>query len=290
MDNKNNMNKPEGSEEKRTEEIPETAPERKTEPIKADLKTQKTMKKIKIAYGVAVVLAIAAAFTAKTATEKALGSFSLSDTQYVITQSPETTSKDSLFLTEEIKKDTEAPEDFEVRQNVTDVPDTRDNVTEEVADTTEKEETEATTQKSKNAVPYEDYYVLPMGMDILKDYSSDTPSYNATMGDWRTHNGVDFKGVEGDQVKAIAYGTVISVYEDTLYGTVIEIDHGNSVTAKYCGFNPDTVEVKKGATVDAGDLLGYLGTVPCEKTDLSHLHFEIIYNGKNVDPLELMNK
>ena len=54
--------------------------------------------------------------------------------------------------------------------------------------------------------------------------------------------------------------------------------------------NKDTIEVKKGSTVESGSLLGYLGTIPCEKSDLSHLHFEIIYNGENVEPLELMGK
>ncbi len=284
MDDKNGMNKSDSSEEKKPLEIPENTPGGAPEPIKASAaaeRQKKVMKKIKTAYALAIILAVAAAFTAKIATEKAVGSLAPSDTDFIITVTPDTTSKDSVYLTEE-------PE-FEVRQNITNVPDTRTEETEKEETTTEKEAI-STTEIGKYAVPYEDYFVLPLGTDILKDYSPDTPSYNATMGDWRTHNGVDFKGVEGDQVKAVAYGKVSLIYEDTLYGTVIEIDHGNGVTAKYCGFNGDTVEVKQGSTVEAGDLLGYLGVVPSEKTDLSHLHFEIIYNGKNVDPLELMNK
>lgn len=282
MEDKNDLNKSDGAEEKKPLEIPENTPGSSPEPIKASVaaeRQKKVMKKIKTAYAIAIILAVAAAFTAKIATEKAMGSLIESETDFVITVPPDTTSKDSEFLTEE-------PE-FEVRQNITNIPDTR---TEEKEETTTEKEAVSTTEKVKYAVPYEDYFVLPLGTDILKDYSPDTPSYNATMGDWRTHNGVDFKGVEGDQVKAVAYGNVTLIYEDTLYGTVIEIDHGNGVTAKYCGFNGDTVEVKQGSTVEAGDLLGYLGVVPSEKTDLSHLHFEIIYKGKNVDPLELMNK
>jgi murein DD-endopeptidase MepM/ murein hydrolase activator NlpD len=48
--------------------------------------------------------------------------------------------------------------------------------------------------------------------------------------------------------------------------------------------------VTSGSTVEAGSLIGFLGTVPFEKTDISHLHFEIIYNGKNTDPLEIMGR
>ena len=54
--------------------------------------------------------------------------------------------------------------------------------------------------------------------------------------------------------------------------------------------NNSALEVKEGDKVESGSLLGYLGTVPCEKTELSHLHFEIYYKGENVDPLALMNK
>ena len=131
---------------------------------------------------------------------------------------------------------------------------------------------------------------LPLGTDILKEYLPSTPSYNPSTDDWRTHPAVDFKGAEGSQIKAISNGTVKDIYDDALLGTVLVIDHGNQVEAKYCGLNKDTIEIEKGATVNEGQCIGYLGTVPLEKSELSHLHFEIQYKGKNVDPLELMGK
>lgn len=261
--------------EKNPLEIPENTPSQEPKPIKAEDSRKKTMKRVKAAYAFAVILALGAALTAKIATEQSLGNLAPIESDYVTLTEETQTSKDSEYLTTEL--------DFEVRQNLTDVPDTR----EETEIETTKEET---TENSKYATPYKDYYSLPLGTEILKDYSPDTPSYSATMGDWRTHSGIDFQGAEGDQVKAIAYGTVTLVYEDVLFGTVVEIDHGNGVTAKYCGFNKDTLEVKKGSTVENGSLLGYLGTIPSEKSDLSHLHFEVIYNGENVEPLELMGK
>lgn len=261
-------------------EIPENTPSQEPKPIKANT-TNKNMKRVKYAYAFALLLALGTALFTKISTEKALGDLAPIESDYVTITTEKTTSKDSEFLTTE--------PDFEVRQNLTDVPDTREETEEPTEEESEKTK-EETTQSSKYATPYKDYYSLPLGTEILKDYSPDKPSYSATMGDWRTHSGIDFKAAEGEQVKAISYGTVKNIYDDVLFGTIIEIDHGNGVTAKYCGFNKDTVEVKKGATVESGSLLGYLGTIPCEKSDLSHLHFEIIYNGENVEPLELMGK
>ena len=261
-------------------EIPENSPSGESKPIRSS-KNNKTMKKVKYAYAFALLLALGTALIAKISTEKALGNLAPIESDYTTIITEKETSKDSVFLTSE--------PDFEVRQNLQDVPDTREETEEQKENETEEAKKE-TAESSKYATPYQDYYSLPLGTDILKDYSPDKPTYSATMGDWRTHSGIDFKAAEGEQVKAISYGIVTKIYDDALWGTVIIIDHGNGVTAKYCGFNKDTLEIKKGSTVESGSLLGYLGTIPCEKSDLSHLHFEISYNGKNVEPLELMGK
>ena len=261
-------------------EIPENTPSSDPKPIRS-AQNNKTMKKVKYAYAFALLLALGTALIAKISTEKALGNLAPIESDYVTITTEKQTSKDSEFLTEE--------PDFEVRQNLEDVPDTREE-TEEQTEEQAEEAQEETTQGTKYATPYQDYYTLPLGTDILKDYSPEVPTYSATMGDWRTHSGIDFKAAEGEQVRAISYGTVKNIYDDALWGTTVEIDHGNGVTAKYCGFNKDTLEIKKGATVEGGSLLGYLGTIPCEKSELSHLHFEVYYNGENVEPLELMGK
>lgn len=286
MDDRNEINSPE--EQKNPMEIPSNEPESETQPIRASktdaaTKHRQRMRGIKIAYAIALIFAIGGALTAKIATENALEGFNETFPNDMITF-PDTTQTENL----DIYETSEEP-DFEVRQNLTDVPDTRTEETEPQPETV-TETTSEETENSQYAVPYSDYYSLPLGTDISKDYSPEAPIYNATMGDWRTHSGIDFKGTDGAQVKAISYGKVSKVYSDPLYGTVVEINHGNDVTAKYCGLNKDVLEVKAGDTVKSGTLLGYLDSVPCEKSELSHLHFEIIYKGKNVDPLELMGK
>ena len=263
----------------------------------AEIRNQKEkslMKKFKIAYAFAVVLAVCAALGTKIATEKTLDGLNVPIEQNYtsVYEQPDVTRGSSEFNG-----------DAAVGKNLTDVPDTRfysyektggHNENEKSAEQSVKKEesteAEKTTAESPYAKPYGGYFTLPSGMKICGEYSDSELVFSKTMGDWRTHPAVDFAADEGAQVKAIAYGTVTAVGNDVLWGCVIEIDHGNGVKAKYCGFNEDTVCVKKGDNVKSGALLGYLGTVPCEKTEGSHLHFEISYNGKNVEPLELMGK
>lgn len=280
MEEKNKSSSSENS----TPEIPSNSPPPEAQPVKArsaggrvseDRKHRQRMNGVKLAYAFALLLAFGGALVAKLATENSLGNLKTPiEGNYVTITS---TAAPTQLQTEP---------DFQVRHNVTDVPDTRE--------ATEAPRTVTTTQQattqSEYAVPYKDYYTLPLGTDILKDYNPTTPSYNATMGDWRTHGGVDFKGPDGSQIKSIAAGTVTDIADDPMYGTVITIDHGNEVVAKYCGLNKDVTEVSEGDKVKSGQLLGYLGEIPCEKADVSHLHFEVYYKGENVDPLSLMNK
>ena len=223
-----------------------------------------TNKKFKIAYAFTFIIAIGALLFTKISSEKSLGNISSLEN---------TTTKQQITTTEKIVVEET------VRQNLTNIPDTREA-------TEENKETE----KDKYNKPYNDYYCLPFGNQIIKDYSNMNPVYSKTLGDWRTHNGIDFSGEAGGAVVAIAYGEVISIYEDTLFGTCVLIDHGNGVTAKYCGLNKDTLNVKEHSAVNSEDIIGYLGEIPCEKQEGAHLHFEITHNGELVEPLELMGK
>lgn len=67
----------------------------------------------------------------------------------------------------------------------------------------ERKQTEAETEEKKQ-------FVLPMGKDIIKDFSNGDMVRNETMNDWRVHNGIDFGGSEGNAVVSAADGIVIS--------------------------------------------------------------------------------
>lgn len=166
-----------------------------------------------------------------------------------------------------------------------------------VTETTAKATTEKTTEKSttepstmeqnENNTPYKSFYKYPLSEAVLNGYSEEL-IYDETMGDYRAHAAVDFKGNEGDEVVAINDGLVLDVYTDNLYGTVVEIDHGGTLIAKYCGL--ESVSVKKGSYVDIGNTIGTLGSVPAESSLASHLHFECTYDSGIVNPLDAMGK
>lgn len=153
----------------------------------------------------------------------------------------------------------------------------------------EDERIASTTVPVEKNKPFSGEFALPMGNDIVKDYSNGEMVESKTMGDWRVHNGVDFSGSAGNEVRAVADGTVTKVYDDSFWGTVVEIDHGNGMTARYCGLRNNGV-LQEGAEVKKQDKIGTLGHIPVEISDEDHLHFEVLIDGENVDPLKALNK
>ena len=152
--------------------------------------------------------------------------------------------------------------------------------------TTAKKEA-ATMEQGKNNIPYKSFYKYPLTETVLKGYSEE-PVFDETLNDYRAHAAVDFTGKQGDKVVAINDGRVIAVYTDSLYGMVVEIDHGGKLVAKYCGL--DSVSVKKGLYVNIGNTIGTLGSVPIESKSSPHLHLETKVGGKTVNPLNVMGK
>lgn len=165
----------------------------------------------------------------------------------------------------------------EVNRNVTGVPDERYT-----------EETEATTESEPEIVRAASFS-LPLGTTVIKDYSAGELVASKTMGDWRVHNGVDFSGTTGDPVHAVNNGIVTKAYDDVLWGTVVEINHGDGMVARYCGLGKGST-LSEGDKVKINDKIGNLGEIPIEEADGVHLHFEIIQNGNAVDPIAAMGK
>ncbi len=147
------------------------------------------------------------------------------------------------------------------------------------------DKTEITTTETISVINNEEF-VLPGSQEIIKDYSDSYAVKSNTMNDWRVHNGVDFKAEEGSGVKAIRTGSVIAIYNSNLWGTVVEIDHGAGITARYCGLGKD-VKVTANDVVEKGQIIGTVSAIPVEAADGIHLHLEVMKNGKTTDPLEL---
>lgn len=173
------------------------------------------------------------------------------------------------------KEDDQQPQNAQqqVEQIVTGEKDTRTTTSTTAATTTS-----ATTTAEE--APY--LYLLPLTNTVQKSYSAEAPIYCETMKDWRLHLGADFAGEEGQKVKAVTKGTIISIVNDPLWGGVIEIDHGVGVVTRYCGVKPI---VRVGDSVKAGEVIGDLQTIPCECAQSAHLHLEMLVDGIPIDPV-----
>ena len=116
---------------------------------------------------------------------------------------------------------------------------------------------------------------------MLAPYSGDELVYNATLGDWRTHNGVDAAAAAGDEVPAVKGGRVSVVEDDALWGGVVEIVDANGCTWRYCGVTPGCVV---GGDVAAGDVIGAVAAIPAEADLASHVHLECLKDGAWMKP------
>ncbi len=126
--------------------------------------------------------------------------------------------------------------------------------------------------------------VWPLRGAVVSAFSVDALRYDETMGDWRTHAGVDLAAEVGTQVMAASAGKVTSVEDNPLMGTTVVIEHDGGYVTTYA--NLQTVPaVKAGDTVTAGQIIGAVGSTALAEAALpSHLHFAVEKDGDAIDP------
>lgn len=151
----------------------------------------------------------------------------------------------------------------------------RPPVTSEKVETSEPEE-----EKPVGGLP--EGMVLPVSGNVLNDFGF---FHNQTLNSYYAHTGMDFSATAGADVFAVEDGVVESIYKDDLLsGTEITVDHGNGLKSVY-RFVTETDGLKVGAEVKKGDVIATVAEATGnEYKDGAHLHFEILENGKSVDP------
>ena len=100
------------------------------------------------------------------------------------------------------------------------------------------------------------------------------------------HKGVDFAGSVGSPVTAVAAGVVTWAGERTGYGKLVEINHGDGFTTRY-GHNERTL-VTVGQTVKRGESIALMGSTG--RSTGPHVHFEVLRNGRQVNPLSFIGR
>ena len=126
----------------------------------------------------------------------------------------------------------------------------------------------------------------PVSGRVLNSYSGDELVYSKTLGDWRTHNGVDYAAEKGAEVAAPAAGKVVETGTDDKWGPVVAIEDESGRVWRVCG--TADAKVKKGDTVSAGQTIGKVGSVSCECAEESHIHLEVMQDVRYLDPVKAM--
>ena len=130
--------------------------------------------------------------------------------------------------------------------------------------------------------------VTPLTGETVAAFSVDALAYNETLGDWRTHDGVDIAADVGTPVLAACSGTVTSVEEDDLLGTLVRITHDGGYESTYANL-PSIPAVGEGQYVSAGQIIGSVGTTSLiEASGAPHLHFAVTKDGVSIDPKEFL--
>jgi murein DD-endopeptidase MepM/ murein hydrolase activator NlpD len=98
------------------------------------------------------------------------------------------------------------------------------------------------------------------------------------------HQGLDISTERGQPVFATADGVVEAASYSGDYGNLVLLSHAFGLATRYGHLN--AYAVKAGQRVKRGDVIGYVGSTG--RSTGSHLHYEILANGKALNPLQLL--
>ncbi|HTF18893.1 MAG TPA: M23 family metallopeptidase [Chryseolinea sp.] len=102
----------------------------------------------------------------------------------------------------------------------------------------------------------------------------------------KEHNGLDFSAPKGTPIYATGDGIVIMAHRSSSYGKVIYIDHGHGYETRYAHLSRFIVH--PGDRVKRGHIVGYVGSTGTSQS--SHLHYEVLVNGKHVNPINFFQR
>jgi len=101
----------------------------------------------------------------------------------------------------------------------------------------------------------------------------------------KMHKGIDFAAPIGTPIYAGGNGIVEYVGTNGGYGKYIRIRHNNEYKTAYAHLNSYKKGISKGVRVNQGEVIGYVGNTG--RSTGPHLHYEIIYQNKQINPLTL---
>ncbi len=103
------------------------------------------------------------------------------------------------------------------------------------------------------------------------------------LGYTRAHKGVDFRAATGTPIPAAGAGRVVARGYNRGHGNYIKLRHNGSYETLYAHLSKFVKNVKVGTNVRQGQIIGYAGSTGMSTGP--HLHYEIIKDGKHVNPM-----
>lgn len=98
----------------------------------------------------------------------------------------------------------------------------------------------------------------------------------------KLHAGVDFGAPTGTPIHAAANGVVDIAGRHGTFGILVVLKHGTKYKTLYAHMSRLAAGVRSGATVNQGQVIGYIGTTG--RSTGPHLHYEVRVNDKPVNP------
>ena len=105
------------------------------------------------------------------------------------------------------------------------------------------------------------------------------------LGYTRMHRGVDFAAPRGTPIYAAGDGSVVRAGRYGGYGRYIRIRHNSTYSTAYAHMRAFARGVRRGRRVRQGQTIGYVGSTG--RSTGPHLHYEIHYRGRQINPLTL---
>jgi murein DD-endopeptidase MepM/ murein hydrolase activator NlpD len=100
------------------------------------------------------------------------------------------------------------------------------------------------------------------------------------------HQGIDISTEKGERVYATADGVVETAGYSGDYGNLVVVKHDFGLATRFGHLG--AFAVRPGQTVKRGDILGYVGSTG--RSTGAHLHYEILVNGRLINPLQLLTQ
>jgi murein DD-endopeptidase MepM/ murein hydrolase activator NlpD len=127
----------------------------------------------------------------------------------------------------------------------------------------------------------------PTGMP-LQDRISISSGYGKRLdpfkNTWGEHLGIDFQAPPGTSIASSGVGKISKALRDPVYGNLIVIDHQSGIQTRYA--HASELLVTEGQEVRRGQVIARVGSTG--RATGPHLHYEVLKDGKLIDPLQML--